>query len=269
MSLTKTLRAARLGANHIITPRLKEFLRNNPNLVVDDWVADKIHEQLVKQPRVRSGSFSSSAAGDCPRKQIFQYLGVEPDEPVSPTTQNVFYDGTWRHLRWQAVLLQAGLITEIEYPLHWEAMLSEGTMDGLGVVPDDHQIERWRGLEFGWELKGINTYGYRSVVSTGAAKSAHLDQTHRYFLSGGFDLFVIIYEDKNTQEWVEFVIEPDPERLEAQRAELEMLNRHVEEKQIPAMLSGCRDGEDPRWVKGWCPYAGRGGVCVRTSEWKE
>ena len=117
MSLTKTLRAARLGANHIITPRLKEFLRNNPNLVVDDWVADKIHEQLVKQPRVRSGSFSSSAAGDCPRKQIFQYLGIEPDEPVSPTTQNVFYDGTWRHLRWQAVLLQAGLITEIEYPL--------------------------------------------------------------------------------------------------------------------------------------------------------
>lgn len=268
MNLTKTLRAARMGNQHIVTPRLKAFMRDNPNLVVEPWVAEKISEQITKQPRVRSGSFSSSSAGDCPRKQIFQYQGIEPEHPVSATVQNIFYDGTWRHLRWQAVLLQAGIITEIEYPLPWEEMNSVGTMDGLGVVPDDHPTEKWRELEFGWELKGINTYGFRSVES-GGPKTAHLDQTHRYFLSGGFDLFVIIYEDKNTQEWTEFVIEPDPARLDAQREELEMLNLHAKEKEIPPMLSGCRDGSDPRWAKGWCPYAGAGGVCVMTNEWRE
>lgn len=269
MNLTKTLRAARMGNQHIVTPRLKAFMRDNPNLVVEPWVAEKISEQITKQPRVRSGSFSSSSAGDCPRKQIFQYQGIEPEHPVSATVQNIFYDGTWRHLRWQAVLLQAGIITEIEYPLPWEEMNSVGTMDGLGVVPDDHPNEKWRELEFGWELKGANTYAFKSAVSLPAPPAKYNPQVHRYFLSGGFDLFVFIMEDKNTQEWAEWVVEPDEKILDEQREELEMLNGYVARQEIPPMLDGCRAGTDPRWAKGWCPFAGNGGVCVRTNTWEE
>lgn len=263
-SLTKTLRAAKAYSQHIITHRLNLFLMSNPNLVLDDIVADMIRREITKQPRDRKQSFSSSAAGTCQRRQIFQFLGIDPGGVTGPQLQNIFYDGTWRHLRWQATLLQAGILRDIEFPLVWDAMRSRGTMDGVGVVPDDHPNEKWRGLEFGFELKGINSFGYKSAVANGV-KEEHLDQVHRYFLSGGFELFVIIYENKDTQEWTEWVVEPDPARMERQRQELVALNGYVEREELPPMLPGCVTMNSTEWK--WCQYAGENGVCVRRNHW--
>lgn len=263
-SLNRTIRGARLYKDQLVTHRLNMFLMNTPNLIVDEWIADLIKREITKQPRIRSGSFSSSAAGTCQRKQIFQYQGIDPGGVVSPQLQNIFHDGTWRHLRWQAMLLQAGILSEIEFPLVWDAMRSRGTMDGVGIVPDDHPKEEWRGLEFGFELKGVNSYGYKYAVENGV-KEDHLNQVHRYFLSGGFDLFTIIYEDKNTQEWTEWVVTPDQERLEAQRQELVALNGYVDQQVLPPMLESCAKQKGNDWK--WCPFAGETGVCVRRVQW--
>jgi hypothetical protein len=264
-SLTRTIKSAKLYTEQIVTHPMNMFLMNTPNLVVDEWVADLIRKEITKQPRERSGSFSSSAAGSCLRRQVFAYKGIDTGGVNDPQLQNIFYDGTWRHLRWQAVLLQAGILTAIEYPLPWPEKQSVGTMDGIGVVPDTHPTEKWRGLEFGFELKGCNTYTYQSIVRSGAIKEDHLNQVHRYFLSGGFDLFVVIYEDKNNQQWQEFVIEPDPVRLEEQRAELDALNDYVNLNVLPPMLDECQKQTGNDWK--YCPYAGKNGVCLNRKEW--
>jgi hypothetical protein len=264
MSLTRTLKAAKMYSGQIITHPLNIFLMQNPNLVLDDNIAELIRNEITKQPRIRSGSFSSSAAGTCKRRQIFQYLGIDPGGVNSPQLQNIFYDGTWRHLRWQAVLLQAGILSHIEVPLAWPAMNSVGTMDGYGVVPDDHPNEAWRGLEFGFELKGVNSNGYRYAMKNGV-KEDHLNQVHRYFLSGGFDLFVIIYENKDTQEWSEWVVEPDQKRLEAQKQELESLNEYAARQELPPMIKPCLQKTGTEWK--YCPFAGATGVCVQRDQW--
>lgn len=263
-SLNKTIKAAKMYEQHIVTHRLNMFLMQHPNLVVDDWIADLIHEQLVKQPRDRTQSFSSSAAGTCMRRQVFNYIGIDPGGVNEPKLQNVFYDGTWRHLRWQATLLQAGILNKIEFPLRWDAKRSVGTMDGLGVVPDDHPNEKWRGLEFGFELKGMNSYGYKYAAPKGP-KEDHLDQVHRYFISSGLELFVIIYENKDTQEWTEWVITPDQSRIDAQMLELESLNGYADRQELPPMLPGCKTATGNEWK--WCPFAGKTGVCVRRDHW--
>ena len=263
-SLNKTIKAAKMYEEQIITHRLNMFLMQNPNLTVDQWVADLVHEQITKQPRERSGSFSSSAAGTCLRRQVFNYIGISSGGVNDPQLQNIFYDGTWRHLRWQATLLQAGILQSIEFPLKWDAKRSVGTMDGLGIVPDDHPRERWRGLEFGWELKGINSNGYRYALTNGV-KEDHLNQIHRYFLSGGMDLFVVIYENKDTQEWKEWVIEPDQKRLEAQQAELDALNGYADQELLPPILSECLSGTGK--TAQWCPFGGKTGVCLRRDQW--
>ena len=267
MSIGKMIRRAQKAQHQIVTPRLTKFLAEHQNLVLDDRVADLIREQTVKPPRDRSGSFSSSAAGVCPRRQIFGYCGVEPENPVSPETQNVFFDGTWRHLRWQAVLLMAGILDSIEYPLAWPAQRSVGTMDGVGTVPADHSIPEIAGAEFGFELKGINPYGFKQITTADQPRRDHLRQVHRYFLSGGFEVFVVVYENKATQEWTEFVIAPDPALLDEQRAELATLNDLVDKKVLPAMLSGCVDKISPEWTKGYCPYSGKGGICISALGW--
>jgi hypothetical protein len=263
-SLKRTIKSVKVGHTTIITPRLNLFLMRNPNLALDENIADLIRELIIKKQRDRSGSFSSSASGTCPRRQIYQYLGLAPDEVNSPQLQNIFYDGTWRHLRWQATLLQAGILSDVEIMLDWPAKRSMGSMDGQGIVPGEHMNPAWRGLEFGFELKGINSFGYKSVVALGPTES-HLNQTHRYFLSGGLDLFVIIYENKDTQEWTEYVIEPDPVRMEAQRAELALLNDYVDAKIIPPMLNDCAAHKGTEFSK--CPFGGKTGICVNRSQW--
>lgn len=263
-SVNKTVKAAKMYSQHIITHRLNMFLMRNPNLVVDEWVADLIRNEITKQPRDRSKSFSSSAAGTCSRKQIFNYIGIDSGGVNDPQTQNIFYDGTWRHLRWQATLLQAGILSHIEFPLTWDAMKSVGTMDGIGIVPDDHPNVEWRSREFGFELKGMNSYGYKYASASGV-KEDHLNQIHRYFLSGGFDLFVVIYENKDNQEWTEWVVTPDESRMEAQRLELQSLNEHVSQKTLPLMLPDCAKKQGNNWK--WCQFAGETGVCVRRDQW--
>lgn len=264
-SLTKTIKSVKLYTEQIVTHPLNMFLMNTPSLVVDDWVAELIQKEITKQPRVRSDSFSSSAAGSCLRRQMFNYIGIDTGGVNDPQLQNIFYDGTWRHLRWQAVLLQAGILTAIEYPLSWPEKQSMGTVDGVGVVPDDHPNEKWRGLEFGFELKGCNTYAFQNIARNKAIKEDHLNQVHRYFLSGGFDLFVVIYEDKNTQQWQEFVIGPDLARMEDQRTELDLLNDYANQQVLPPMLDECKKQTGSDWK--YCPFAGKTGVCVNRKEW--
>lgn len=256
----KVLRAVR-QSDLIITPDLTRFLLKTPNLTLDDDIADMIWHLLVAQQRDRSGSFSSSSAGRCGRMQLFKYLGVDPGGFTDPQLQMIFYDGTWRHLRWQALLMQAGILTRVETMLEWRNARSMGSMDGEGVVKDTHPREKWRGKSFGFELKGMNSWQYKGLEGM---KEQHLDQVHRYFLSGGHDLFVIIYENKDTQAWTEWVIEPDPARMKKQREELKRLNDAVDRKTLLPMLDECLHRKGEAWRN--CDYAGRDGICERAGK---
>jgi hypothetical protein len=263
VSLNKLLRAVK-NSDLVITPRLQLFLMRNPNLILDKKVTDMIHTELKKKPRKRSGSFSSSAAGMCERRQIFNYIGIDSGTVNNPQLQQIFYDGTWRHLRWQATLLQAKILDDIEVPLKWDAKRSRGTMDGVGTVPEDHPRTDWRGLEFGFELKGTNSFVYRKAIEDGL-KEEHLNQIHRYFLVGGFDLFVVVYENKDNQEWTEWVVTPEPNRLKQQEEELQRLNQAVETETLPSMLQGCQKRTSQEWKQ--CPFAGNKGVCVQAQSY--
>jgi hypothetical protein len=166
----------------------------------------------------------------------------------------------------RGVILQAGILSEAEVFLDWPNKRSKGSMDGRGVVPLTHPKDQWRGLEYGFELKGMNTYAYNPASAKPQAKDDHLEQVHRYFLSGGFDLFVIVYEDKNTQAWKEWVIEPDPARLASQELELDRLNYAVDTETIPDMLPECTKQSGDTFRN--CPFGGKGGICVKQGkEW--
>lgn len=250
----------------IITPRLNDHLmqRGDDELPVE--VADIIHEQLVTKPRVRSASFSGSSAGQCYRAQELAFLGMPQQGAIGPRLQNIFNDGTWRHLRWQAMLLHAGILDRIEIPLFWRNMKARGTMDGIGTVPDDHPRESIRGLEFGFELKGANPFVYHKAVKQDqGVKEEHENQVARYFLLGGYDLFVTIYENKATQEWYEWVSFPDMERIEAQRQELLELNGSIDTQQLHPMLPQCKI-ETGAFKE--CAYGqSAAGACPRAGDW--
>lgn len=264
IDLNKIIKAAR-NADLIITPSLNEWLLQHGDEEVPEDVAAKVMKQMTTKPRVRSASFSASSAGMCERRQVLGFLGIAEVGATDPQLQNIFNDGKWRHLRWQTMLLTAGLMDTMESPLRWKRMRSLGTMDGRGVVDDSHPKPGWRGLEFGLELKGVSGFMFPKYRKSEEFKAEHKKQVHRYFLMSGLDLFVIIYEDKSTNNWFEWVIEPDDETLQEQLEELRRLNNAVDQERLPPILPQCKARTGPTFNE--CPYGGKGGPCLSAGTW--
>lgn len=249
----------------IITPNLNQWLMQHGDDELPKHVAQIIYDQLVTKPRERSASFSASSAGQCLRKQELAFLGLPQVGSIDPRLQNIFNDGKWRHLRWQAMGLMSGFLDRIEMPLYWRSRLSRGTIDGLGTVPDDHPRSAIRGLEYGFELKGANPFIYHKAVKQDkGTKEEHKKQIARYFLMGGFDMFVTIYENKATQEWFEWVEFPDQDYIDAEREELDQLNHSIKTKKLHKMLPQCKlqTGEFND-----CGFGGSHGPCIKAGDW--
>lgn len=235
----------------IITPRLDMWLMANGNLVVSEDNAKTLGEIVTKQPRDRSKAFSSSTRGTCLRAQMFQYIGVPTMGRGDARLHSIFIDGTWRHLRWQMMLLEAGILTDIEVPFNNETYRLKGSIDGT------NEEEGW-----GWELKGTSN---SSVVSGKEDPyHYHLLQIHTYFLGRpDIDRFVLLYEDKGYQNYREIIVERSPELVKEVREELEYLNQCVDERTLPPVLHDCMRATGKEFRE--CPYRD---IC-RESDYEE
>lgn len=173
----------------------------------------------------------------------------------------IFTDGKWRHLHWQADLLTARILTDVEFPAPWRRLRAWATADGVGIVPDDHPCPEWRSEPFGFELKGVNAFQYAKLVKQPLPKLEHAKQVARGMLLSGYPLWVVVYEDKSTQNFHEWVLtrkDLADQIVESQR-ELDELNNAVELGRLHDPLQSCLARFGPNWQG--CQYAGRGGVC--------
>jgi hypothetical protein len=226
MSLKNLLKA--IKEDQRVSPRVQMWLSKGGDLTLTDNTAKLITLQTTTEPRERSGSFSSSSRGNCHRQQALGYLGAETSPRVDTKLQNIFLDGHWRHLRWQALLLEIGVLTHMEVPWDMPHYRLKGTLDGVNIN------EGW-----GFELKGANDNSYKGVVRNGPMHS-HLMQIHTYMLGTGLKEFALIYENKNTNEFTEFTIHEDDEIMAEVIDELVLLNDGVSDKELPPMLTECQ-----------------------------
>lgn len=243
----------------LVSPRYENYLATHHNILVDETIAEFIKSELTTPQRDRRMTFSASARGVCPREQVFRFTTLEPISRFSSSLIAIFHQGTFMHLKWQALLLDAGILHEPEVSCVWEDANLSGTIDGVGLVPDDHPL-RDDHEKFGWELKSINSNGYRYVLS-GGPKRDHLLQIHAYMIATGIFVWSLCYENKDTQEWKEFVVRYDPAIAEEVRNELELLNSHVDNKTLPPVLAECRQ------MKGAYKSCAFAHVCLDQHEW--
>ena len=264
-------------SNLIVTPAYRRWLMEEGWKELRPDIAEWVGQRLTIPPRVRSGSFSASAGGTCYRKQELGYLGAETEMfMIDPELQNLFNDGSWRHLRWQAALLSTDIMIRAEVPLLWKKRRLIGSADGLLIVPDNHPDKKLAGREAGFELKGMNSFLWqkhkkakrKGVADVENIKPEHRAQIARYALISGWDLFVVVYENKNNQEWIEFVIEITEELLDEARAELDELNDAIDRKELHEMLPSCQKLKGDDFKE--CGYGVTpDGSCVLAGIWPE
>lgn len=209
---------------------------------------------LTRPPRVRVNTFSASSAGRCMRERQLAYLGAKRLEPDG-AGQNIFANGDWVHLRWQVAGLTGGWLAAAEVPVYKKEYQLTGTMDGLLVTGE------------GLELKSINDRGFSQVGSYGP-KPEHREQVHSYMLAADLDRFRIVYENKNTNEPREFVVERDPVLMDKVKADLDMLNQAQADQRLLPMLPEC-EVKEGRYAKCLyresCPIARFASVAQRRS----
>lgn len=254
MTLSTLLKSIKRG-DHIITPRLHVWLMQNDGVMVSPAVADRIRDLIIKgKARDRSGGFHPSQMGGCQRAHMFTYLGAASRGVTDSQLQNLFNDGTWRHLRWQAMLMEAGLLTDIEVPVRNKKYRITASMDG---VNDDEG--------FGFELKG--TRSITKPMQEGVMPD-HMRQVATYFLvRRDLQKFSVIYEDKAGQHWIEHVLDRNDDDMKKAiaevRAEAVVLNDHRTRKALPAIQQECSNGKGATFRK--CQYRE---ICLGAS-WKD
>lgn len=245
-----------LSDDKIITPPLREYLAQGEQPLRKD-IAEWMVDQLSTPKRDRSGSFSASQISECKRRQELAYIGMPVHGSTDPRLQHIFSNGTFVHLRWQSELLNAGLLKHTEVTYMSKSERFRGTLDGVGVATRG----RFAGRDFGFELKSANQWRYTSQDASDQPDEKTNNQAHFNMLLSGLDLFVVIVEDKNTQNWHEWVILRDESRIAQVKGIAQELAHARKTKQLHSMLPQCKRGQG-EWKR--CPFGGDGGACINS-----
>jgi hypothetical protein len=143
------------------------------------------------------------------------------------------------HIRHQVSGLAAGYLRDVEVPLFNKHYNLVGTMDAVDTS----------GLPV--EYKSINQNGFMGVRQFGV-KADHMQQIHSYMLAGDYPAARVVYENKNTNDLLEFLVERDERLITDIKDDLDNLNLATHNGYLLPMLEECTRKEGQYR---WCPFA--------------
>lgn len=256
----KALLELSLQDDLIISQPLTEFLAGW-NEDMSDNAIKQITKAMRTKQRDRSASWSASQIGKCKRRQELTFLGMPTGGTTDTHLQMIFLKGTWEHLRFQALLLTAKLLDTIELTVKKPSQRIRCSIDGAGTAT----VGRYEGREFGFEFKSRNDFQFSKQVMLGIDPQTEAQVDFMFWLSG-FDLWVVMNENKNTQVMKEWVFTRNDERIRDIQATVRELNKAIDIQYLHPMIPECKkqlkNGEFYS-----CPFGGKGGACLASGNY--
>lgn len=234
MTLLRSIRDSTTNSDKLVTPRMVDWLTENGRIPPTEEMGEVAVSILTDGSNdIRHSRFGASSRGTCLRSQLFAYVGMPGQRPLDYLLNNIFADGSMRHLRWQLMGLSAGVFTHVEVPAKKPELNLSVSIDAVNVN------EKWL-----FELKGAHMIPKEPPLN-------HLLQIHTYFVATGYEVASYLVEDKRTNEWKEWIIKKDDQYEHAVLQELGELNDHLKEGTLPAVLTACETKTGPYKR---CPY---------------
>lgn len=224
-----------------VTERHEKWLQANPNPIYSPEAIRLAETTFSEAQRDRTKSFSASHLSGCPRAAQFQYRGLPQREFNDAHLINIFHNGDFMHLRWQMAGMTAGWLDMAEVFRGSEQWWLKGSLDGI--------------LDNGWglELKSIHSNGFKQVLQYGGKKE-HLTQIDAYFLLWPeIGTFSLIYENKDTQDYKEIVVEREEKRVEELEDRLLKMIENTRSHIYFDIRDDCWKGEGQMFRH--CPYS--------------
>lgn len=242
----------------VLAPKVDAYLRLGTPRFSEATIAE-IARLATAAPRSRAHLFSASGLDRCLRQQLLQVLDYPQEEVPNARLANVFFDGNWRHLRWQALFLEMGLVARgqigpegfeegdgdlmLEVGVTLPSHMLRGTVDSILILDGEPWIV---------DIKGANPRTFSSVKSDQSPYRAYQMQMLAYMKATGVPRAMLFYEDKASQEYheVRLTLE-DAQQQEAQfEGRVAALRHYWDSQQLPDPLPQAPANPDCRS----CPF---------------
>lgn len=185
--------------------------------------------------RDRTGKFYITDAGKCARAIFFKFKKYPRKEP-EPRILRIFDHGDYIHMRIMSVLFSLGIVRAAEIRIPPQEMIS-GRADA---------IVGFEGKPYVLEIKSSSFYKFEKLSEPDPDHQKQLQLYLHYFkIPQG----ILIYEDKNTQNLKEFVIEYDPDLVQKALKDFETLGEQIKSNAIPPIPTDIEP-----WRCEYCEY---------------
>jgi len=169
-------------------------------------------------------------SGTCPRRWFYEFHRklIRVDDKGALEIANMNY-GTEAHERIQKVFKDAGILVEAERALDTYKEPIAGVPPVKGFVD---LIVDWNGLAVG-EIKTTKQEAFTLLKAKGKPRGYQLIQLLIYMKILGIDRGFILYENKNTGEFLIFPVEMDEENRQVVDEAFEWMNKVAALKRLP------------------------------------
>jgi len=173
-------------------------------------LVDEYYLKLPADKHGNKGTISPSGLGGCKRALYYAYVGTPRHGSLETSTQLIFSDGTYRHLRWEEVFRNMGKYVDIEVVGLEE--YNRNTKTHIGGTYD--MWVRVGGVDYIVDFKGMQSRYFYPLIKGGSIGRQYLLQIHAYLHLTDVQRYIFWVECKNTNETYELVGEKDPEVME-------------------------------------------------------
>jgi CRISPR/Cas system-associated exonuclease Cas4 (RecB family) len=228
---------------------VKALKFRKPSAAFDtDALGELLAEAYLKQRReskfTKKETFSPSSLGygnaTCARYWKIAFDGADFVEKTDATGIAIMSNGTEGHTRLEQVFEDAGILEAKEV----EIKLQDPPIRGYIDLIVNFQNERVIG-----EIKTTRSEAFEWRVATGKPKENNLLQLLIYMRAQNCQHGFLLYENKNTQEFLIIPVEMTPENIEFMETSLDWLRK---------VRTAWEDGEVPNR-----PYMKRNQICQK------
>jgi CRISPR/Cas system-associated exonuclease Cas4 (RecB family) len=209
-------------------------------IISQNLLTDKIEnhiksaDALSKLKRSESSSqrvtkFYPSNIGKCCRYIWYDMMGY-PRPAMEPRILRICRNGDSMHERYQKWFEEMGILVANEYPIKFPELRISGRLDSIirtvSIVPaiDDIAIV---------ELKSANNKKFSKMVRENLPLPEYIDQIHLYMELLQIPYGIILVENKNDQELLEFWVEYDVNYGKKLLSKVQYVNNCVTKNQLP------------------------------------
>lgn len=218
-------------------------------------VKERIRENLAERTMREAGwsnertkvDFWATDFGECDRKICYKFLGIKVG-PVSTRGRRIFDTGNAMHERYVTYLTRCQMVEDVELSCR------KGNFScRLDMVIRDLKT----GERLVLELKSINTYGYKRLLKVMEPQHKHKLQLLINCRLSGIRRGIVLYEDKNNQAILEFIVDSESEESKKLYKEIDASAEKILAEVVKFPKTKVLDipkGHVERYCKNYCSY---------------